>query len=544
MRQHVPPVFDGPLNSLQKSLTTKSTKKIFTKNTKKDDPHRHNLSVLRGHSSCPSWLNLFTQSPLATLLKLLVIGNLALLSGCAVGPEYVRPEATEIPSNYQVVRSEWKVAVPSANVPKGKWWEIFGDSVLNNLEDEALSANQSLSAAAARFEQARAQANVAFSGLFPNIGVGVTATHQHDSENRPVSNTGKAAGHAYTYNNFTVPFDLNWELDLWGRVRRQVEAARANVQASADELESVRLAITCEVAADYFTLRALDADRQYLDSTIQVYRRALQLVKNRRAGGLVSDLDVAQAETVLRTAEAQGPDDELQRQKFQDALAVLTGRNASLFHLAEMPLDTVPPVIPPGIPSELLERRPDVAAAERHMAAANANIGVATAAFFPTVSLGAVAGFQSTNASTLFNAPSGLWAVGASLFQPLFEGGKLNAQLSLAKGAYAQSVADYRQSVLSAFADVEDNLAAQRFLGEQYQANLSAFKSATRQLEIADNQYRAGLVSYLNVSSAQTTALGLQRVVNRLRGERFVAAIALIKSIGGGWQNPERIGMR
>lgn len=485
--------------------------------------------------------------PPVSVSPLLLTQLLALfifISGCAVGPNYVRPEATEVPENYQVISSEWKTATPSANLPKGKWWEVFGDSVLNQLEDNALTANQNLSATAARFEQARAQANVAFSGLFPNIGVGGAATRQHDSENRPLSNTGKAAGQAYTYNNFAVPFDLNWELDLWGRVRRQVEAVRANVDASADELESVKLEITSEVAADYFTLRALDADKQFLDSTIQVYRKALQLVRNRRAGGLVSDLDVAQAETVLRTAEAQVPDDELQRQKFQDALAVLTGWNASLFHLAEMPLDTVPPAIPPGIPSELLERRPDVAAAERHMAAANANIGVATAAFFPTISLGTVAGFQSTNSSTLFNAPSGLWAVGASLFQPLFEGGKLKAQLSLAKGAYAETVADYRQSVLSAFADVEDNLAAQRYLADEYRANLSALQSATRQLEIADNQYRAGLVSYLNVSSAQTTALGIQRVVNRLRGARFVAAIALIKSIGGGLKVPDSVGLR
>ncbi len=544
MRQHVPPVFDGPLNSLQKSLTTKSTKKIFTKNTKKDDSHRHNLSVLRGHSLCPSWLDLLTQSPPATLLKLLVIGNLTLLSGCAVGPNYVQPEATEIPSNYQVIQSEWKLAAPSAKMPKGKWWEFFGDSVLNSLEEEALAANQNLKASAARFEQARAQANVALSGLFPNIGVGAVGTREHDSQNRPNSGTGKASGSSYTYNNFIVPFDLNWELDLWGRVRRQVETAQANLQASADELESVRLEITSEIAADYFTLRALDADKQLLDSTIQVYRKALWLVRNRRAGGLASDLDVAQAETVLRTAEAQVPDDELQRQKFQDALAVLTGKNASLFHLAGEPLHTVPPVIPPGLPSDLLERRPDIAAAERRMAAANANIGVATAAFFPTISLSGVVGLQSTNSAALFSAPSGLWAVGASLFQPLFEGGKLSAELSLAKGAYAETVADYRETVLTAFADVEDNLAAQRFLDEEYRANKYALQSAARQLEVAGNQYYYGLVTYLNVSSAEATALGLQRAVNRLRGERFVAAVALVKSLGGSWQVPDSVESR
>ncbi len=477
-----------------------------------------------------------------TTQMLLVVS--VLLSGCAVGPNYVRPEATNIPASYHVISSEWKVASPTANLPKGKWWEVFGDSVLNNLEEEALSTNQNLNAAAARFEQARAQANVAQSGLFPNIGVGAAGSRENDSQNRPNSNTGKAFDTSYTYNNFAVPFNVNWEVDLWGRVRRQVESARANVQASADELESVRLEITSEVAADYFTLRSLDADKQSLDSTIQVYSKALQLVRNRRAGGLASDLDVAQAETVLRTAEAQVPDNELQRQKFQDALAVLIGRNASLFHLAEAPLDTLPPVIPPGLPSELLERRPDVAAAERRMAAANANIGVATAAFFPTISLSAMAGWQSTNSTTLFNAPSGLWAVGASLFEPLFEGGKLNAEFSMAKGAYAETVADYREIVLTAFADVEDNLAAQRFLEEEYRADERALVSAERQLHFAGNQYYYGLVTYLNVSSAMATVLGLRREVDRLRGERFVAAVALIKSIGGGWQAPDSVGAR
>lgn len=463
------------------------------------------------------------------------------LSSCAVGPNYVRPEATKIPANYQVISKEWKVASPGANLPKGKWWEIFGDSVLNNLEEEVLSANQDLTAAAARFEQARDQANVALSGLFPNIGVGAVGSREHDSQNRPNSGTGNAFGTSYTYNNFAVPFDLNWELDLWGRVRRQVEGARANVQASADELESVKLEITSELAADYFSLRALDADRRSLDSTIRIYRKALQLVKNRRAGGLASDLDVVQAETVLRAAEAEVPDNELQRQKFQDALAVLTGNNATLFHLEPEPLDTLPPIIPPGLPSELLERRPDVAAAERRMAAANADIGIAAAAFFPTVSLSGVAGWQSTNSATLFSAPSGLWAVGASIFQPLFEGGKLKAELGIAKGAYAETVANYRESVLTAFADVEDNLAAQHFLDKEYRADEHALESAERELQIAGNQYYYGLVTYLNVSSAMETVLGLRRAVDRLRGERFVAAVALIKSLGGGWQRPDSV---
>ncbi len=514
-----------------------------------DTRDRFGGKVKEKKAELTGWLGMKYRFPSPVDIKLLICSTLFLsllifASGCAVGPNYVRPEATEIPANYQVIPSEWKVATPSANLPKGKWWRIFGDSVLNNLEEEALAANQNLKASAARYEQARAQANVALSGLFPKIVVGASDTRQHDSQNRPNSSTGKPFGSSYTYNNFAVPFNLNWELDLWGRVRSQIEAARASVEASADELESVRLEITSEIAADYFTLRALDADKQLLDSTIQVYRRALELVRNRRAGGLASDLDVAQAETVLRTAEAQIPADELQRQKFQDALAVLTGKNASLFHLTEEPLHTEPPVIPPGLPSDLLERRPDIAAAERRMASANANIGVATAAFFPTVSLGGMAGLQSTNSATLFSAPSGLWAVGASLFQPLFEGGKLNAELNLAKGRYAETVAGYRETVLMAFAEVEDNLAAQRFLDKEYHASKYALESASKQLEIARNKYYYGLVTYINVSSAEATALELQRVVNRLRGERFIAAVALIKSLGGSWQISDSVELR
>ena len=312
------------------------------------------------------------------------------LTGCAVGPNYQRPEATTIPAAYTGVSDEWKIAVPQAHLPKGNWWEIFGDPELNRLEAEAAEANQDLKAAAARFKQARAVADVARSGLFPRLGASFLPVEQHDSENRPVG--GKPG---QTYDTFTVPFDLSYELDLWGRVRRTVESATAQVQASADDVESVRLAIQAEVAADYFTIRALDADKALLLSSIEVYRKSLELVRNRRAGGMVSDLDVAQAETILKTTEAQLPDNALQRAKFEHALAVLTGKNASLFRVAERPLDLAPLVIPPALPSELLERRPDIAAAERRMAAANANIGVATAAFFPTIKFSGLAGFQS-----------------------------------------------------------------------------------------------------------------------------------------------------
>ncbi|MFH0994916.1 MAG: efflux transporter outer membrane subunit [Pseudomonadota bacterium] len=462
---------------------------------------------------------------------------LMVLSGCAVGPNYQRPEATTIPEAYTSVEAytgpsgEWKIATPQAHLPRGNWWEISGDPELNLLEAEAAEANQDLKAAAARFEQARAVADVARSGFFPRLGAAFLPVRQHDSENRPVG--GKPGE---TYDSLTVPFDLSYEIDLWGRVRRSVELATAQREASADDVESVRLATQAEVAADYFTIRALDADKALLLSSIEVYRKSLALVRNRRAGGMVSDLDVAQAETILKTTEAQLPDNALQRAKFEHALAVLTGKNASLFHLEEHPLDLAPLIVPPDLPSDLLERRPDIAAAERRMAAANANIGVATAAFFPTIKFNGLAGFQSADFGMLFDWPSRFWAVGPSLTLPLFQGGQLTANLRQAKAVHEEIVARYRQTVLSAFADVENNLAAEHLHASQYEQVMAALQWARKQLEIATNRYCSGLVSYLEVATAQNTALSNERATARLQGQQLVAAVALIKSLGGGWK--------
>ncbi len=438
-----------------------------------------------------------------------------------------------MPDHYREATNEWRTATPAAHLPKGAWWEIFGDPELNRLEQQAAAANQSLHAAVARFEQARANADVARSGLFPRIGAGFAATRQRASENRPSNLTGEAVGNSPTYNTFVLPFDLSYELDLWGRVRRQVEAAKASVQADAADLEAVRLAIAAEVAADYFTLRALDAEKAALAASIEAYRRSLELTRNRRAGGLVSDLDVAQAETGLNTAEAQLPALRLARSRFEHALAVLTGQPASLFQLPAAPLGIAPPEIPAELPSALLERRPDVAAAEQRMAAANASIGVAKAAFFPTVRFNGLAGFQSIDAGTLFDWPSRFWAVGPSLTLPLFEGGQRQAKLRATKAAYEETVARYRQTVLTAFAEVEDNLAAQGLLARQYEQELEALAAARRQLEIANNRYRSGLVTYLQVATAQNATLERERVVARLRGQRFAAAVALVKALGG-----------
>jgi len=466
-----------------------------------------------------------------------------MMNGCVVGPNYQRPEATTIPPAYTGVSDEWKVAVPQAHLPKGDWWEIFGDTELSSLETEATEANQDLKAAFARFNQARAVVDVTRSSLFPRLSASFYPVEQHDSENRPVG--GKPGK---TYDTFILPFDLSYEFDLWGRVRRTVESATAQVQAVADDVESARLAIQADVAVNYYTIRALDADKALLLSSIEVYRKSLALVRNRRAGGMVSDLDVAQAETILKTTEAQLPDNALQRARSEHALAILTGKNASLFRLAERPLALEPLVVPTGLPSELLERRPDVAAAERRMAAANANIGVATAAFFPTIKFGAQAGFwsgdlsASGNMSTLLSWPSRFWAVGPSLTLPLFQGGQLSANLRQAKAAYEETVARYRQTVLTAFGDVENNLAAEHLLARQYEEVLAALKAARRQLEVANNRYEAGLVTYLEVATAQNTTLGIERSGMRLRGQQLAAAVALVKSLGGGWQVTDNSG--
>ena len=471
---------------------------------------------------------------------------LAIVAGCKVGPDYKRPEATTIPAAYtgatNVVATDggttngWKVAEPQAQISKGNWWEVFGDTELNELERQASAANQQLKVAVARLAEARAQMNVSRAGLFPNISVSGSFVRQRSSPIAPSTITGTARGRSATFDDFYVPLSLGYELDLWGRVRRSVESARAQTQASADDLETIKLMIQAEVAVDYFTLRALDAQKAVLTSSIEVFTKSLQLTRNLRAGGAVSDLDVAQAQTVLKTTQAQLPAVVLQRTQFEHALALLVGEPASTFRVSEHALSTAPPLIPSGLPSELLERRPDISAAERRMASANASIGVAKAALFPTVQLNGLAGFESLSAGTLFNWSSRLWAVGPSITLPLFEGGRLRAGLQLAKATYDEMVATYRQSVLTAFSEVEDSLAAQTLLAKQYAAESEALVAARKQLEIVNNQYRDGLITYLEVATAESTALNVEFSATALRGQQLVAAVTLVKALGGGWQ--------
>ncbi|MGC8853639.1 MAG: efflux transporter outer membrane subunit [Halothiobacillaceae bacterium] len=481
--------------------------------------------------------------PRRAAASVLVPALLATLS-CAVGPDYRRPEAVaQMPERLEGAGVTWRRTEPaSAAAPKGPWWEVFGDPELSRLESEAASANQDIRAAAARYAEARASADVARSGLFPRLAAGASATRQQDSRNRPLSTTGEAAGKGFTFDNYTIPFDASYEVDLWGRVRRQLQGARANEEASAADWQGVRLSVEAEVAADYFTLRSLLAEERALAASVEAYQKSLELTRNRREAGLSSDLDVAQAETLLNAARAQQPALEEARLRFVHALAVLVGQSAPLFHPNEEALAGDPPLIQPGLPSTLLERRPDVAAAERRMAAANAAIGVAEAAFFPVLKLGGAAGFQSIESGTLLSAPSRFWAVGPSLALPLFEGGQRRAGVRSARARYDETVALYRQTVLRAFAEVEDNLAAQRLLEQQYEQEKAAYLSASRQLELAQNRYRGGLVSYLAVATAQSAAQEHARTVARLLGQRYLAAVALIKSLGGRWGEAEGLG--
>jgi multidrug efflux system outer membrane protein len=469
----------------------------------------------------------------------------ALVGGCKVGPDYQRPAPSgtnSVPTSFAGLSDtnseQWKLAAPAAHLPRGKWWELFGDAQLDRLEDTATANNPEIEGALARFEQARALINVSGAQLFPQIETDPSYNRQRTSQNAPEN--GHAAGAAHTYNTFTLPLQAGWELDLWGRVRRQVEAAQARAWANADDLESTKLSLHADLATDYFMLRALDEEYDVLVRTTETYRHSLDLTINRRRGGIATDLDVSQAETQLRTTEAELPGVRLQRDRLLHALAVLCGEPASAFSLNPQLLkEGEPPSVPAGLPSELLERRPDIAAAEQRMAAANAQVGVAKAAFYPRVRFDGLAGFQSISASTWFDWPSRFWSVGPTLQLPLFTGGQNRAQLALSKAAYDETVATYRQTVLNAFQEVEDQLAAQQQLKTQLAAEAAALIAARRTLEIANNRYRAGLVTYLEVATAQGSALSLERTLVQLRGQRIVAAVGLIKSLGGSWQPPD-----
>ena len=464
------------------------------------------------------------------LRALLLAIGLALLCGCTVGPRYAKPN-TPAPPQYKEVPPNWKTAQPADQVAKGKWWEIFQDNQLNALEEQINISNQTLKAAQAQFEQARAIARINRSNLYPTVSAGVTATRNHLSKNR----FNGQLSPANNYTDLQLPFDASYEADVWGRVRRTVEAARANAQASAADVENVSLSLHAELASDYFQARALDAEEQLLASTVDAYQKALELTQNRYNGGIVSQVDVAQAQTQLETTRAQLIDLGVQRAQLEHAIAVLTGKPPSTFTLAAAPLSNTPPIIPAGLPSELLERRPDIAANERRMAAANAQIGVATAAYYPTITLSATGGFEGNSIANWFNGPSGFIQAGASAFETIFDAGRRHAITDQARSAFDQSVANYQETVLGAFEDVEDSLAALRVLEDEAKTQDAAVAAAQHSLALSNNRYKGGVATYLEVITAQSIALSDQRVAVEIGGRRMTASVSLIKAIGGGW---------
>jgi len=460
------------------------------------------------------------------------------VAGCSVGPDYHRPPALPsrpVPAAFTVDGVTWKTAAPAAELPRGQWWTAFRDDELNTLEGMAATNNQTLAGSAATLTQARALVASARSQFYPQISANPSYTRQRTSLNAEAN--GVAVGTPFTYNLFTLPANLSWEIDLWGRVRRQTEGARARMSAAGEDLESLKLLVETEVAQDYFTLRAQDAEIQVLINTASAFQKSLDLTRNRRAGGVATDLDVSEAETQLRTTEAEIPALKLQRTQMLHAVATLCGQPAMTFTMAERPDRAFNDVhVPSILPSDLLQRRPDIAAAERRVAAANADIGVAQSAFYPSLTFNALAGFESVNAGTAVNWPSRIWALGPSVNMPIFTGGYNRAQLDAARAAYDAVTANYRQTALSAFQEVEDELASQELLASQLKGENAALASARQTLEIANNRYKAGLVTYLEVATSQTAELDLERTVVELEGQRRVAAVGLIKALGGGWE--------
>jgi NodT family efflux transporter outer membrane factor (OMF) lipoprotein len=462
---------------------------------------------------------------------LMILSAVAVLeiSGCTVGPKYKRP-AAEIPTAYKEL-GNWKQAQPNEQNLGGNWWEMFQDPQLNALELQVNVSNQNLKAAEAQYTQARALVRYNRAAYFPTITAGASATRNRISQNRPPG----LASNGATYNDFQIPLELSYEVDVWGRVRRTVESSREQAQASAADLATVNLSMHSQLALDYFQARVLDAEEQLLNSTVTQYEQALELIESRFAGGIASDLEVQQARTQLETTRAQAIDIGVARAQFEHAVAILIGKPPAEFSLAALPLTAPPPAIPAGVPSELLERRPDIAAAERRMASANAQIGVAKAAYYPTISLGATGGFESGIISTLISGPSVLWSMGGSAIAPIFDAGRRRANVDQATAIYDQTVANYRETVLTGFQQVEDNLAALRILENEAQVQERAVVAAQKYLELANTRYAGGVTSYLEVTTAQSAALSDELTAVNILGRRMVDAVALVQALGGGW---------
>jgi outer membrane protein, multidrug efflux system len=456
-----------------------------------------------------------------------------LLAGCAVGPNYKRPSAPASAPDAYKTQAPWRVAAPKDSLPKGAWWEVFNDPELNAYEQQLLAANQSLLAARDRLNEARSLARVTSASFFPQATVDPNASRNRYSGNRPIVLT---AGNALTQSTYEIPFFMNWEPDLFGRIRRSLQASNANLQATAADMYNVNLVLTAELAADYFSLRELDAEYQVVLDSVKIQQKGLQLVEYRHNGGVASGLDLAQQQTLLDSTQTQLYLVKQQRDQFEHAIAVLTGNPASTFNVPVKPLTLTPVPVPIGLPSELLERRPDIAIAERQMASANAEVGVAKAAFYPQLTLSGSGGFQSTNIANLISAPTAIWSLGGDLLQPVFNGGRNRANLAYTRQAYDEGVANYRQAVLVAFQQVEDGLSGLTQLAQAASTQNAAVSDARRALEIANNRYVGGVTTYLDVITAQSTLLANQRLSTQLLGQQMVTEVALVKALGGGWE--------
>jgi NodT family efflux transporter outer membrane factor (OMF) lipoprotein len=477
----------------------------------------------------------FRRNAVSNAGLLIFAGGIVLLSGCVVGPKYVPPTVPPPPPAFKETPSNWTQASPQDQLPKGKWWEIYGDPQLNSLEETIAVSNQNLKVAYQEYMSARDLVRQARSQLFPTVAVQPTGSRDQLSKNRPnfVPST------ASQYSDIVLPAEISYEVDLWGQVRRTIEASRENAQASAGDLENLSLSLHSELAFDYFSLRGLDLQKQLLDATVIDFEKALQLTQARYHGGVASDVDVAQAETQLETTRAQDIEIGVARAQFEHAIAVLTGQTASTFSLPPAPLTAAPPQIPLGVPSELLERRPDIAAAERRVASANAQIGIAIAAYYPQVSLSAGGGLESTAIGTLLQGPSALWSVGGSALETVLDGGKRRAVTQQARDNHAATVASYRENVLEAFQQVEDNLAALRLLDQELATQQVAVVSARRSVDLSTARYKRGITTYLEVLTAQSIALSDERTAADLMARRMTASVQLIKALGGGWDRSQ-----
>jgi len=463
-------------------------------------------------------------------MNLVPLAAMVCLAGCTVGPKYQRAQLPSPPA--WKTDAPWREAAPKDAIPKGAWWNIFHDEELNRYEQQLTAANQSLAAARSRLDQARSLARVASAGLFPIASADPNGSRTRYSGNRPLTVT---PGGPVTTNAFEIPFALNYEVDLFGRVRKNLEASNAALQGSAADLQNVQLILTAELAADYFTLRELDAETRVVQESVKTQQQGLDLVNHRHEGGIASGLDVAQQQTLLDSTIAQLHLLQQQRDQFEHAIARLTGVSASAFSVPVVPLHAAPPPVPLGMPSDLLERRPDIAIAERTMAQENALVGVAKAAFYPQLTLSGTGGFQSVSLGSLITAPSTFWSLGGDILQPIVNGGRNRANLAAQKAAYEQSVANYRESVLTAFQQVEDSLSSLSALTQAAESQAAAVGDARRALDIANNRYTGGLTSFLDVITAQSVLLSNERLSTQLLGQQMVASVYLVKALGGGW---------